>query len=101
MNHDNLDQRGARLISACDLWLAGQEIKFPTDFYEQIKAIRDDAARAIDATAVQVVKDRLLKLTGKLIARDWIAFERRQKEQDTAEFRPKFKNLRSSALRSF
>ena len=101
MIDDTLERGSAQLIAACDLWLAGQEIKIPTDFYEQIRAIRADAARAIDGTAVQVVRERLLALTGKLRAGDRSEFERRRKERDSSEFRPKSKNSRSTALRTF
>ena len=108
MVDDILDLSRARLVSACNLWLAAEDITNPVNFYEQTETIRHDATAAADHAALQTAADRLVLLTGTLAAADWDGYERRHKETQAQEPHPRSntvakpsKNSRSSALRNF
>jgi len=78
MLDDTTVQRRHQLLSACDLWLLGRDVKIPNDFYGQMANIKRDAAGVGDAAGLQRVTEELRVLTGQLSPEDWKDYEERR-----------------------
>jgi hypothetical protein len=108
MIDDTTAQGRHQLLSACDLWLLGRDVKIPSDFYGQMASIKRDAAGVADAAGLRRVTEDLRVLTGQLSPEDWKDYEERRGSSGAKELaaapEPQRRlaiNGRSAALKNF